>query len=86
QAIPLNWFVEATVSNNRTICANWFTILGVADDNVQLRARMKKGEQTMIMSRIYAIALATLAFGIGTAAAQGFPSKSVRILEGFAPG
>lgn len=40
----------------------------------------------MIMSRIFAIALAMLALGIGAAAAQSFPTKSVRIMVGFAPG
>lgn len=39
-----------------------------------------------IRQRILALISAALVLGIGTAAAQTFPSKSVRIVVGFAPG
>lgn len=40
----------------------------------------------MNLRRIIALAFAAFALGAGIAAAQGFPSKSVRIVVGFAPG
>ncbi len=40
----------------------------------------------MTMSHMLAIVLATLPLGSGTAAAQSYPSKSVRIVVGFAAG
>jgi len=40
----------------------------------------------MNLRRIIALAFAAFALGAGIAAAQGFPSKSVRIIVGFAAG